>query len=143
MLLIVDANVVFSALLMRGKPLLVFELNAFLGKFEFISPEYLFFEIGEEKDKILAYSHFSNEELIKVFSFLKGEIELIPFDTFEDRTEEAKRISPHEEDIPYVALSLKLDCKILSGDKELKESLPDRVVTPAKAIDMLLGRIAP
>ena len=36
MLLVVDANVVFSALMRRGKPLRVFGLNELLMKFEFI-----------------------------------------------------------------------------------------------------------
>ncbi|RKY96075.1 MAG: hypothetical protein DRQ03_07875 [Candidatus Hydrothermota bacterium] len=143
MLLVVDANIIFSALLMRGKPLSVFELNALLNKFELISPEYVFFEIGRRVDKILAYSHFSKEEFIRVFSFIKGEIELIPFDTFRNKLEEAKPKSPHEEDIPYIALSLEFDCKILSGDRELKTCLPDRVITPSEAVEILLGRKPP
>ena len=100
MLLIVDANVVFSALMRRGKPL-------------------------------------------KVFSFIKKELELIPLETFEDKVEEAKEKSPHLKDMAYVALSLKFDCKILSGDKGLKECLPDRVITPSEAIEILFGRTAP
>ena len=51
------------------------------------------------------------------FSFIKRELELIPLETFEDKIEEAKEKSPHLKDMPYVALSLKLDCMILSGDK--------------------------
>ncbi len=90
MLLIVDANVVFSALMRRGKPLKVFELNKLLMKFEFIAPEFLFFEVGKRVDKIL-----------------------------------------------------KFDCKILSGDKGLKECLPDRVITPSEALEILFGRTAP
>jgi len=67
MLLVVDANVVFSALIKRGKPLRVFELNKLLVKFEFIAPEFLFFEIGKRVDKILKFTEFSKEEFIKVF----------------------------------------------------------------------------
>ena len=137
MLRVADANVVFSSLLIRGKPLSVLELNAVLNKFEFISPEYVFFEIGKRVDKILKYSHFSKEEFIKVFSFVKGQIELMPLESFEDKTEEARKLSPEEKDVPYVALSLKLDCKILSGDKGLKRALPDRVVTPSEALEEL------
>jgi predicted nucleic acid-binding protein len=143
MLLVVDANVVFSALIRRGKPLRVFELNKLLMKFEFIAPEYLFFEVGKRVDKILKFTEFSKEEFIRVFSFIKKELELIPLETFKDKVEEAKEKSPHLKDVAYVALSLKLDCKILTGDKGLKECLPDRVITPSEAIEVLFGRTAP
>lgn len=139
MLLVVDVNAVFSALLLRGKPLMVFELNSLMDKFEFVSPEYLFFELGKRVDKMLKYSHFSKEEFINVFSFIKGQIELFPLKSFEDKAEEAKSKSPHDKDVPYVALSFKLDCKIFSGDKRLKEALPNKVITPSEALDILLG----
>ena len=139
MLLVADANVVFSSLVKRGKPLKVFELNKVFGVFEFIAPEYIFFEIGKRVDKILKSSHFSKEEFINIFSFVKDQIELIPLKSFEDKTEEAKSKSPHDKDIPYVALSFKLDCKIFSGDKRLKEALPDMVITPSEALEILLS----
>ncbi|MFV9676689.1 MAG: PIN domain-containing protein [Methanosarcinales archaeon] len=143
MLLVVDANIVFSALIRRGKPLRVFELNKLLMKFEFIAPEFLFFEVGKRMDKILKLTDLSKEEFITVFSFIKKELELIPLETFEDKADEAKERSPHLKDMPYVALSLKFDCKILSGDKGIKECLPERVIIPSEAVRILFGRIAP
>jgi len=142
MLLVIDANVVFSALLMKGKPLKIFEANSLLNKYEFISPEYLFSEIEEEMDRILKYSQYSPEEFDRVFSFIKESTELIPFESFKDKTKEAAEIAPHREDIPYIALSLKLNCEILSGDKSLKERLPDKVITPAEILDRLAGKTA-
>jgi len=140
MRLIIDANVVFSALLSKGKPLQVFEDNFLLNKFEFISPEYLFVEIEADMKRILEYSHYSPEEFSRVFSFLKKSIELMPNESYKDKTEEAGKIAPHKEDIPYVALSLKLDCEILSGDKPLKERMPKKVITPAEAVIRLTGK---
>src|SRR3989338_7744855 len=142
MLLVVDANTVFSALLMRGKPLLIFELNRVINKFEVVSPEFLFFEIGKRVDKILKFSHFSKEEFINAFSFVKDQIELIPIDKFSDKVEECRKLCPHEKDVPYAALSFKLNCKILSGDKGLKKALPDKVLTPSEAFGILLGRVS-
>lgn len=132
-----DANVVFSSLVSGGKPLKVFELNRLFGGFEFIAPEYLFFEIEKRAGRILEFTKFSEEELTKISSFIKREIEFIPLETFKDRVEEAKLLSPHLKDLPYVALSLKFDCMILSGDKGLKRRLPDKVVNPSEAIGML------
>ena len=140
MLVVVDTNTVFSSLYIKGRPFEVFMLNKMVGSFEFVAPEFLFLEIGKRMDKLLAKSKLSKEEISDIFSFLKREIDFISSDKFEDRAEEARKKAPHLKDAVFVALALKLDCKILSGDKGIKKSLPDRVITPSEAIDMLLGK---
>ena len=117
-------------------------LNKMVGLFEFVAPEFLFLEIGKRMDKLLAKSRLSKEEISDIFSFLKREIDFISSDKFEDKVEEAGKKAPHLKDAAFVALALKLDCKILSGDKGIKKSLPDRIITPSEAIDMLLGKHA-
>jgi predicted nucleic acid-binding protein len=139
MLLVVDANVVFSAIMKGGRPLEVFESNKIFSKFEFVAPEFLFFEVAKRADKIVKYTRFSEQEFARVLSFVKAQIEPIPFETFEDRAKEALEIAPHLKDVPYVALSFKFNCKILSGDKKLKQSIPDRVIAPSEALDILYG----
>ncbi len=143
MLLVVDFNVVFSALVTRSKSRLVFELNDVFHKFEFISMQYMYSELDDNLDKLLSLSKLPRGEISEVLEFIKRSVEIMPFKVFEDKAKEAMSLAPHLKDVPYVALSLKLDCKIFSGDKGIKRCLPDRVVTPAGAIDILLGRIAP
>ena len=142
MLVVVDTNTVFPSLYIKGRPFEVFMLNKMVGLFEFVAPEFLFFEIGKRMDKLLAKSKLSKEEISDIFSFLKREIDFISSDKFEDRAEEARKKAPHLKDAAFVALALKLDCKILSGDKGIKKALPDRVITPSEAIDMLLSKPA-
>lgn len=139
MLVVVDTNTVFSSLHMKGKPFEVFITNKIVGLFEFIAPEFLFTEIGKRMDKLLAKSKLSKEEISEIFSFLKKEIDFVSSDKFEDKIDEAKDKSPDLKDVSFVALSLKLDCKIFSGDKRLKEALPDRVITPSEALGLLLS----
>lgn len=143
MLLVVDFNVVFSALITRGKPRLVFELNDIFPRFEFISTQYMYSELDNNLDRLHSLSKLSREEISEILDFIKLSVEIIPFKVFEEKAREAMSLAPHLKDVPYVALSLEFDCKILSGDKGLKESLPDKVVTPAEAIGILLGRRAP
>ena len=50
MKLVVDANVVFSALVKKGIAFSVFLLNSLSKKFEFIAPEYLWIEIDSKKN---------------------------------------------------------------------------------------------
>ena len=137
MLLVVDANSVFSALIRRGKPFEVFEANKMFKTFEFVAPEFLFFEIGKKMDKILLHTSLSNEELSEVFSFIKGEINLVSFSEFSDMIPEA--IALNFKDSPYLALALKLNCPILSGDKGLKEQARVKVLSPSEALVMLYG----
>jgi len=51
MLLVVDFNVVFSALVTRSKSRLVFELNDLFHKFEFISMQYMYSELDDKSEK--------------------------------------------------------------------------------------------
>ena len=140
MLLVVDFNVVFSSLVTKGKSRLVFELNNIFGVFEFISTQYMYSELENNLDRLVSLSKLSKEEISDVLGFVKRSVEIIPFEAFESKAKEALSLSPHPKDAPYVALSLAFDCKMLSGDKGLKRSLPDRVINPSEALDVLLGR---
>lgn len=140
MILVVDFNVVFSALATRGKTRFVFEINSILDKFEFISTEYMYSELDNNLGKITSLSKLSKGEILEILGFIKGAIEIIPFKVFEDKAKEAVSMAPHLKDVPYVALSLKFDCKILSGDKGLKKALPNKVLTPSEALEILLGK---
>ena len=88
---------------------------------------------------VASLSKLSEEEISEVLEFIKKSVEIIPFEVFGDKAKEAMSLAPHLKDVPYVALSLKLDCKIFSGDKGLKECLQDKVITPSEAIEILFG----
>ena len=136
MLAVIDANIVFSALIKKGKPFEVFELNRMVGLFEFLAPEFLFFEIDKRKDKLAKATHFSESEIEEVMESIKSDIAIISFDKFSDKFEEALKLN--KKDSPYLALALKLKCPIISGDKELKEKQSKvRVISPAEALSML------
>ena len=131
MLLIVDANVVFSALIRESVTLRLFEFNSIFKIFELVAPEFIWEEIKKHKKDIIRKSKLSEEELERVLEFVRSEIKPVPEEHFSEFLEEAKRISP-EEDFPYVALALKLkslglEAKIWSNDKELKSALKGRI----------------
>ena len=131
MLLVVDANIVFSALIREGVTLRLFEFNSIFEIFELVAPEFIWEEIEEHKEEIIRKSKLSEGELEKVLKFVRSEIKPMPEEYFSEFLEEAKEISP-EEDFPYVALALKLkslglEVKIWSNDKELKKALEGRI----------------
>lgn len=137
MLLVVDVNVVFSALVNKGKSFEVFEANNIFNVFGFIAPEFLFSELGKRIDKLLSQSKLTKEELSEVFSFIKKEINLIPFSEFSDKLPEAIKLN--FKDSPYLALALKLNCPILSGDKGLKEQTKIKILSPSEALLIIYG----
>lgn len=135
MLLVVDANVVFSALVNKGNSFKVFECNKKLRRFEFIAPELLFSEMQNRTGKLLSVTKLTEEELFDVFLFIKKQIKLISFSNFSDRLPEA--IELNLKDSPYLALALKFNCPIFSGDKGLKKQDAVKVFSPRELLDIL------
>ncbi len=135
MLVVVDANTVFSALIRRGKPFEVFKANKIFNAFEFVAPEFLFSEIGKRMDKIVAETELAEEELAELLAFVKGEVSLISLYQFADKLPEAMQLN--FKDSPYLALALKLNCPILSGDKGLKKQAKVKILAPAKALTII------
>ncbi|RLG09160.1 MAG: hypothetical protein DRN64_04240, partial [Thaumarchaeota archaeon] len=93
MLLVVDANVVFSALIKEGATLRLFEFNSIFKIFELIAPEFIWDEIEEHKEEIIRKSKLSEEELERVLEFIRSEIVSIPKEYFSEFLEKAKEIS--------------------------------------------------
>ena len=121
MLVVVDANTVFSVLLSKGRTFDVFLANNLFKRFEFIAPEFLFFELGKHFDEIVNRSKLSQEELAGVLKFIKGEIDFIPFEEFNRYAEEAEKVAPHAKDVQYFALALSFNAAIWSNEKAFKK----------------------
>src|SRR3989338_237880 len=135
MLLVVDVNAVFSALVKRGKPFEVFEANKVFAVFEFIAPEFLFSEFDKRVNKLLSQTKLTKEELLDTLSFIRREISIIPSSEFLDKMPEA--IELNFKDSPYLALALKLNCPILSGDKKLKRQNKVKIIPPSEALSKI------
>ena len=86
MLLVIDANIIFSALIAKGGTFKVFLTNRIAKKFQFVAPEYLFIEILEHFDELLKKTKLSEEELMLVLNFLEEQIK-----EFEDKNEKAEK----------------------------------------------------
>ena len=93
--------------LVEGKALeILFEL--YDKGIKLISPEYFVEEFERNIDKLSKQSKLSKEELLTFASILFSEfVEIVPKDRYERFLEEAKKISPDNKDVPYVALALK------------------------------------
>jgi len=117
--LVIDANVLFSALIKGEFTLQLIYLLKSAG-YKLVSPKAVLDEIEENKEKILKYSEFSSEEIDFILELLGEVIEFIPKERLD--FEEAKKICSDKDDVPYLALALSLGKVFLwSNDKDLKE----------------------
>jgi len=126
--LVIDANVVVSALIKKG---FTFELIVALRKSEvkLVSPDFLWDEVEKRKGKILKYSKLGEIELNFLIRFLSKRIEIVPKEEYEEFIPKSEELlKEHKKDVPYVALALKLGCEIWSNEKRLTKLKEVRVV---------------
>ena len=117
MRLVVDANVLFSALIRDGVTRKLF----FEDRLELFAPEYLFEEFAGHRKEILQKSQRSEVEFGHVMTILRGRITEIPFAAFGRFMQESRAISPDEKDAAYFAVALAINGAIWSNDKKLKD----------------------
>ena len=115
--LVVDANVLFSALIKdRFSSALLFH-----DQFHLFAPEYLFTELEKHQEEIIEKAERTPEDFFRLCEKLKRRIAIIPLEELTPYVEEAEKLTPDPDDMAYFALALKLNCAIWSNDKKLKE----------------------
>ncbi|MFT4304504.1 MAG: PIN domain-containing protein [Candidatus Woesearchaeota archaeon] len=112
--LIIDANVLFSALLKDSVT------SDLLFKNTLYAPEFIIEEFKKYKEELKKKTKRSEEDFIRFFQILENNITLIPKEALKPYIKKAEIISPDPKDVLYFALALKLKCAIWSQDKALK-----------------------
>jgi predicted nucleic acid-binding protein len=117
MIVVVDANELFGAIIARSTT-----LNLFFDKrLEIVSPKFILKEFREHKSEIIERSGLSEREVSSFLILLSPKIKFFDTEQFEEFLEEAKETSPDSDDIEYFALALKLNSPLWSEDKALKK----------------------
>ncbi len=134
--LVVDVNVVLSSLLTKGNSFKVFALNDLFNRFDFVAPKLLLIELEKHKEQIFRRSKMSRDIFDRTLTLALKQITFIPKSEFSEFLPKAKELlSEHIKDSPYVALALKLDCPIFSGDKVLKKLSPVEILSPKEMLE--------
>ena len=117
MKLVVDANIIFSALI-AGKL-----TDIFLSpKLELFAPELLFVEIRKHKEELKQKSHLSEEDFEIIFNLLRRRIRIVSMTRFIHNFRKAEELlEDHIKDAPYLALALELRCPFWSYEKRFKK----------------------
>jgi len=127
MKVIVDSNIIFSALLKKENK---FRNKLLLDeKDDFYTCHFLIIELFKYKNKIVELSKIEEEELLEVFYELLKNIKLyneslIDKNKYKKSYDLCKDID--KKDVPFVALALELDGYLWTGDKKLKKQLSSK-----------------
>ena len=122
MKLILDTNVIISGLVKRSITLFKI-IELYTKNFEILIPEYVKDEVESKIDKISKASGLSYSEIKYILDVLFRMIKIVPKDVFIGKWEDAYRISKSFDvkDTPFIALALKLNIPIWTGDKKMIE----------------------
>jgi len=122
--LIVDTNIMFSALLGKSKT-----IRDILFSSENVKPyscKYSIVELFKHKDKLIKNSALEEEEILEIFYYLLKRVEFYNEDSISDESlREAYALCNDidEKDLLFVALTIELDGLLWTGDKELLKGL--------------------
>ena len=135
MLLVVDANILFSALIKARNTR---NILLFSGK-KFLIPEYAIQEFKKHLPPLMKKTGLSEDEIIKLLETLleASETIIVPFEEFKYQRNPAKQMSPDPDDIAYIALALHTECAIWSNDKELKKQSKVRIITTKELLEQI------
>ena len=140
MFLVVDINVVLSALVSRGDSSRIFKLNSEKKNFDLVAPQFILIEAGKHLAEIAKRSTLPFRETQEDLELITSQIRFFPEEDYKDKLSEAREIlKAHEKDVPYLALALKFNCHIFSGDKVFKQLCPDKVKNPKEILNELFA----
>jgi predicted nucleic acid-binding protein len=135
--IVVDANILFSALLKDGttRRLLLH------GGLDLHTPGHIWDEFARNRDFLVKKSGATRASFDLLVDALRDRIADVPLPLVQARMDEAQsHLAPKDRlDAPYVAACLALGAMLWTRDKRLKARAPVRVVTTEDVVAALLG----
>ncbi len=131
MRLVVDANILFAALIKESLTAeLIISDNLIL-----FAPEFLFDEFAKYEQYLREKTKRSNIEFAQYLNILNEKIKIIPHKVIMPFIKKAEIISPDPNDLVYLACALATNSKIWSNDKKLKEEQEEiKVITTEELV---------
>ena len=119
MKLVCDTNIVFSALIAGGKTRELILSD----ETELYAPEFFFSELDNHRHEIEEKSNLSEEQIGLLLSVLFKDTEVVPREEFEDELDLASQLigGTDPDDVPFLALALRLDVDIWTDDSDFEE----------------------
>lgn len=128
MLIVADANELFSAMIAKGKTLELF----FNTRIRIFAPIFIIQELKKYIKIIKEKSGLNDKDLINFLSLIAQKITFFESEQLREFLKIAEEISPDPDDIEYFALALKLNCPIWSEDKDLKKQNTIKIISTSE-----------
>lgn len=145
--LIVDSNIIFSAILNTNSQIAQILLTG-EDFYEFYAPKYLRSEIWEHQEKIKKIAKLNDEDFIEVYELVLKNVTILNHSIVDKKNyKEAFELCENidVDDIPFVAFSQYLKCKLWTGDKKLIKGLNrkrfKRIITTDKLFNDFLEKV--
>ena len=135
MRLVVDANILFAALIKEGSTAELLMSD----KLQLFAPEFLFIEFTKDEELILKKVHRSQKEFNQFLDVLKEQVTIIPKKEITPFIGKAETISPDPKDTIYLALAFALKASVWSNDKNLKKGQKEITVFSTEELIKITG----
>jgi len=136
---VVDTNVLFSVFKRDSGTRKIIYGHEF--ELELHSPLFAVSELKELKDVVIKKAKISEAQFYQILEELNERIFLWPIESYVEFIPIAEKITPDPDDVPFVALALKLNAYLWSNDKRLKETKEIKVLSTSEIIKMLEGAL--
>ena len=113
MRIVVDANVIFAALIKEGICAKLLTADCF----NFYAPEFVLEEVEKYKSDILKKTARTQEKFEEIEGVIKMRVQIVPEDQLIAYDKKARKLTKDRKDWDYVASALSLKCGIWSFDK--------------------------
>ncbi len=135
MRLVVDANVLFAALIRRNATFLML----FEDSLQLYAPQFIFDEFAIHKDELVKKTSQNPQDFENALLIISKRFQIVQTSEFASFAQAAGSFSPDPKDVPYLALALHLgpDVSIWSNDKRLKIQDKVPVISTAELIERL------
>lgn len=132
---VIDSNILFSALIKRSKTRrIILEYEG-----HFLFPSYIYYEVEKHKDEIIEKSGMKRADFDKLFGLLMKKVFVVPNDSIKPFRERAYRIAKNidTDDAPFIACALAYEGVLWSDDKKLQNQSEVKVLNTQEFIKYL------
>ncbi len=139
MIIIIDANILFSALIKNSKTReIILKSDEF-----FLFPSYIFIEMQKHKDDLLKKSGMLEKEFRRLLQLILSKVLIVPNEVLIPYQKAAweiiKDIDP--KDVLFVACALSYPNSVIwSNDKRLKKQTKVKILNTQEIVDLLKDR---
>ena len=130
--LVVDANILFAALIKDG----ITAKLLFLDDLYLYAPEFLLDEFNKHRKYLLNKTHRTKEDFNEILEVLAYIIKFIPLEDIEQYIKKADKISPDPDDSIYFAIALKIGASIWTNEKRLQKQDQIKIYTTSDLVEI-------